>query len=358
LNILVIEDEPSVRQTLEDLLELNGHGVLAAADGIEGVKLAERHPDLILCDIRMPGMDGYEVISAIQKLPQCSDIPFIFLTAKAGRDEQRRGMGLGADDYITKPFTERDIVEAIGARFRRQQPLRERIERLLEERSREAHADWAHALATPLNGILGGLQLIESEADTIKPGELKELLGLIRTSAERQWALSRKLILHFDLLRLKAAPVAPVSCDAPVAVGAGALRVAEDRRRSSDLIVNCRPGSVPIAAASLAAAVAELVENALQFSKPGESVAVTGTCHDGRYRIEIADQGPGMTADQCARATGFTQFEQSKHNQQGLGLGLAIARAVAELAGGRLVFEAATCGQHGLKACLDLPCSL
>ena len=356
MKILVIEDELAVRQTLEDLLELNGHTVLAAADGIEGVKLAERRPDLILCDVRMPGMDGYEVIAAIQKLPQCRDIPFIFLTARAGRDDQRRGMALGADDYITKPFTERDIVEAIAARFRRQQPLRERIEQLLDERRREASAEWSHALMTPLNGVLGGLQLIELEAETIEPGELKELLGLIRASAERQQALSRKLVVYHELERIKTAPPALASCDGPAAVAAGAVHAAEEGKRSSDLTVRCEPGSVPIAAAFLTAGVAELTENAFQFSKPGEPVTVTGTCRGGRYRIEIADQGPGMTAEQCARATGFTQFEQTRHNQQGLGLGLAIARAAAEIAGGQLLLEAPGPGQRGLRACLDLPC--
>lgn len=356
MKILVIEDELAVRQTLEDLLELNGHTVLAAADGIEGLKLVERRPDLILCDIRMPGMDGYEVLAAIQNLPQCRDVPFIFLTAKASRDDQRRGMAMGADDYITKPFTERDIVEAIAARFRRQQPLRERIEQLLDERRREASAEWSHALMTPLNGVLGGLQLIESEADTIKPGELREMLGLIRAGAEQQLALSRKLILHFELERLATTLAAPASCDAPTVVTAAAARAAEEGKRSSDLTVRCDPGSVPIAETFLTAAVAELAENAFRFSKSGETVTISGKCQSGRYRIEIADQGPGMAAEQCARASGFTQFEQSRHNQQGIGLGLAIARAAAKLAGGRLLLEAAGPGQRGLIACLDLPC--
>ena len=354
MTILVIEDEVAVRQTLADLLVLNGYSVLAAADGIEGLRLAERRPDLILCDIRMPGMDGFEVIAAIQKLPNCRDIPFIFLTARAGRDDQRRGMALGADDYITKPFTESDIIEAITARFRRQQPLRERIEGLLKERSREASADWSHVLATPLNGVLGGLQLIEAEADTIKPGELKELLGLVRASAEQQWALTRKLVVHFELERLKLAPAPSESCDAPIAVAAGAMRAAEEARRTKDLTVRCDPGSVAIAEAFLTAAVAELAENGFQFSKPGQPVSVSGTHQGGRYLVVITDQGPGMTAEQCASAAGFTKFEQRRHSQQGLGLGVAIARTAVELAGGCLVLEPA---RQGLKACLVLPCS-
>lgn len=121
MNILIIEDEPAIRETLQLCLELNGHTVIAAEDGPAGVRLAAQRPDLILCDVGLPGLDGYGVIAAIQQLPACRDIPFIFLTARAGRDDLRRGMSLGADDYITKPFTQRDILDAIAARLRRQQ---------------------------------------------------------------------------------------------------------------------------------------------------------------------------------------------------------------------------------------------
>ena len=119
VKILIIEDEPAIRQTLQDLLEIHGHTVLAAADGIEGVKRAGERPDIIFCDMLMPGMDGDEVLAAVRQLPQCAAIPFLFLTALAARADQRLGMSLGADDYITKPFTERDIIDAIAGCARR-----------------------------------------------------------------------------------------------------------------------------------------------------------------------------------------------------------------------------------------------
>jgi CheY-like chemotaxis protein len=105
LKILIIEDEAAIRDTLRDLLELNGHTVLAAPDGPEGIGLAAAGPDLIFCDIGLPGMDGYEVIAAVRRIPACHDIPFVFLTARAERDDQRRGMALGADDSQPPPMT-------------------------------------------------------------------------------------------------------------------------------------------------------------------------------------------------------------------------------------------------------------
>lgn len=356
MNILIIEDEDDIRQTLQDLLELNGHTVLAAADGRAGLALAERQPELILCDINMPGMDGYGVLAALREHPRCRDIPFIFLTALADRAALRRGMTLGADDYITKPFTEREILDAIAARVQRQRPLRERLEALLAERQREAGAAWSHELMTPLNGVLGGLQLIEAEADAIKPEELKDLLALIREGAERQQRLSRQLVLYFELVQLKSAPPNParLGCEAGSCVAAGATEAAARFRREADVTVKCDDARLPLAATHLSAAVAELTGNALCFSSPGQRVTVTGTDTTGRYTIAVTDQGPGLTAEQCRTFGPFVQFGRAKREQQGLGLGLASAQLVAELAGGRLTLEPGPDGR-GLRAVMDLP---
>ena len=358
MNILIIEDELSIRQTLQDLLELNGHTVSVAEDGIAGVKLAEHQPDLILCDVGMPEMDGYAVIESIRGLPSCRDIPFIFLTARASRDDQRRGMALGADDYITKPFTEDEIIDAIEARVRRQKPLRERVEKLLTERLFVAGARWSHELMTPLNGILGGLELIEAEADTIQADELRVLLGLIRGSAERQHALSRKLMFHYELERRKvaASPKKMFRCDAPITIASGANGAAKREGRSSDLAVACEAGEIAILDGVLISAVAEVVENACRFSKPGQPVTVTGAHHGDRYRIEIIDQGCGMTLEECAGIGPFIQFERNKFEQRGLGLGVSLARAVAELAGGSLELQPGP-GNCGVHASFDLPCA-
>jgi DNA-binding response OmpR family regulator/anti-sigma regulatory factor (Ser/Thr protein kinase) len=358
MKILIIEDESAIRETLKDILELNGYTILAAADGPAGVTLAAHGPDIIFCDIGLPGMDGFQVLTAIRALPSGRDVPFVFLTARSDRSDQRRGMGLGADDYITKPFTEREILDAIQARVHRQQPLRDRLAQLLDERRSELGAQWSHELMTPLNGVLGGLELIEAEVESIDPSELKELLGLIRAGAERQHALSRKLVLYFELERLRGSPPAktPRGC-ARDGIATGAQRAAQAEKRLADISVRAEPAFVRLNEAHLAAAVEELVANALRFSKAGQPVTVVGTAREGRYLVEVTDCGPGMTADQRAQVAAFRQFDRPKFNQQGLGLGLAIARSAAELAGGRLQLEPVHSDQSGLRATLDLVCS-
>ncbi|MEN9663626.1 MAG: hypothetical protein RL324_2575 [Verrucomicrobiota bacterium] len=354
MKILIIEDDEAIRDTLRDLLEINGHIVIDATDGLSGVERAKELPELILCDIGLPGLDGYQVLSALQQLPACRAIPFIFLTARSDRQDQRQGMALGADDYITKPFSQKEILDAIEARVRRHRPLRERLEELLRQQKTEVGANWSHELLTPLTGLMGGLELIEADADQITPSELKELLALIRAGAERQEALARKLILHFELERLKAVPpVKPSSCPTR-AVESAAQRQAGIDRRTDDLTVMIEPAYVPLLEPHLAAVVAELVGNAFRFSASGQPVTVSGRRQDGRYRIEITDQGTGMTAAECAAIGPYIQFGRAQREQQGLGLGLAIAQAAAHLAGGKFHVEPGP-GGRGVRAVFDVP---
>lgn len=355
MKILVIEDDEAIRRTLRDILEVNGHGVLSAEDGPSGLRLAAERPDLIFCDIGLPGIDGHEVMRRLSQQTECRDIPFIFLTARAERSSQRRGMAQGADDYITKPFTESDILEAIAARVQRQRPWRERLEALMQLRNREVTAEWAHELMTPLNGILGGLGLIESEAGRLSVDELKEALALIRTSAIRQYRLARKLISYFELEQLAAGKgQGAQSCHVEAAAGCGAARAGQEEDRERDLSVACEPATVPLAEGRLMNAVGELVENGLRFSRPGEPVMVTGRIRGDRYRLEVIDRGPGIPPERRERIGPFVQFDRERNEQQGLGLGLAIARACAASAGGALTLEDGP-GGVGLKAVLEMP---
>ncbi|MEP1032235.1 response regulator [Ekhidna sp.] len=117
-HILVIEDQLDVRENIVELLELSNYKVSSASNGKEGVKQAlTTHPNLILCDIMMPEMDGYEVLYLLTKNPSTASLPFIFLTAKAEKADFRKGMNMGADDYITKPFEEMELLGAIERRL-------------------------------------------------------------------------------------------------------------------------------------------------------------------------------------------------------------------------------------------------
>ncbi len=122
--VLVIEDQEDVRDNIAELLELSNYNVISAPNGKDGVKKAlELPPDLILCDIMMPEMDGYEVLYLLSKNQSTASVPFIFLTAKAEKTDFRKGMNMGADDYITKPFEEIELLSAIERRIQRHEAL-------------------------------------------------------------------------------------------------------------------------------------------------------------------------------------------------------------------------------------------
>jgi DNA-binding LytR/AlgR family response regulator len=123
--ILVIEDEKPVRTGIKDLLEIKNYIVFEAEGGAEGLRLAkENMPDLIICDIKMPNMDGYEVLKRLHRDELLSSIPFIFLTAKTEMADLRYGMNLGADDYIIKPFMAADLYKAIEVRLSKNENVR------------------------------------------------------------------------------------------------------------------------------------------------------------------------------------------------------------------------------------------
>src|SRR5476651_6950 len=118
--VLIIEDNNDIRENVVEILELAGYSVHAASNGKTGVELAIKHtPDVILCDIMMPELDGYGVLYMLNKNPGASAIPFIFLTAKAERVDLRKGMEMGADDYLTKPFDDMELLNAIESRLKK-----------------------------------------------------------------------------------------------------------------------------------------------------------------------------------------------------------------------------------------------
>ncbi|MCH5720833.1 response regulator transcription factor [Niabella hibiscisoli] len=134
IKILLIEDNLEIRENITEILELGGYQVFTTSNGKDGVDTAiKERPNLILCDIMMPVLDGYGVLYLIQRHTELQGIPFIFLTAKSERHEMRKGMELGADDYITKPFHSTELLNAIEVRLAKVDNLKRLLPGNLEE---------------------------------------------------------------------------------------------------------------------------------------------------------------------------------------------------------------------------------
>ena len=126
--ILIIEDHEDIRENVAEILMLSNYKVLMAANGKEGIEAAQKNiPDLIICDIMMPGVDGYGVLHILHKDPNTQNIPFIFLTSKSERSDFRSAMEMGADDYLTKPFAGNELLNAIESRLRKMAIMKKQL---------------------------------------------------------------------------------------------------------------------------------------------------------------------------------------------------------------------------------------
>lgn len=213
--ILIIEDEIQTKKVLLDSLRFEGFNAIAADNGKAGLVLARKHrPHLIVCDIMMPEMDGYEVLSALREQPSTTAIPIIFLTAKVTMRDFRLGMDLGAEDYLTKPCTVDRLLTAIKARLRRSQELKQYYSSSYQD-SNQTFFELDKYTRSPR--ITAVFEFIE--ANYHRPLQLQEvaatlgyspayLTNLVRRKTGRtikQWIVerrmdrARKLLLHSDL---------------------------------------------------------------------------------------------------------------------------------------------------------------
>ena len=180
--ILIIEDQPIIRENIALILEMEGCSVISAPDGAAGLELARtEHPDLILCDILMPKLDGYGVLQGLRAQAETASLPFIFLTAKAEHRDQREGMNLGADDYLTKPVDRAELIQAVHSRLQRQ--------RTHDARARTAAVAAASAPPNFTSSVpLRALGISERESEVllwVAQGKTNAEIGLILGAAEK-----------------------------------------------------------------------------------------------------------------------------------------------------------------------------
>ncbi|MEL7035160.1 MAG: EAL domain-containing protein [Cyanobacteria bacterium J06592_8] len=185
--ILVIEDEPDIRENIQDILEMEDFELVSAENGLIGIEQAKKHlPDLIICDIMMPKMNGFEVLQELKKENKTASIPLIFLTAKADRTDFRQGMELGADDYLTKPFTPKELLQAIRVRLEKkaqvEQKYETKIQQISEQFSQQLYQDQVTGLPNRLSLRDQFSQIQELYQ---KKAEHKQLIAILCLSINR-----------------------------------------------------------------------------------------------------------------------------------------------------------------------------
>lgn len=349
--ILVIEDEFLLRQDMMAMLKFEGFEVIGAENGIIGIEQARIHlPDLIICDIMMPGADGYDVLTTLRSEAQTAAIPFIFLTARTHHDDRRQGMGSGADDYLTKPFAVPELLATIRTRLDRAETLRREGERLAEQRSQDLRNNiilsMPHELRTPLTVVLGFSDMLISDHQEMERGRIGEMAQHIHNAGQRLYRLVENYLVYAQIEIVMTDPEYRTlfrnseTPDPWVIAEHLSLQTAQKYQREGDLELEIgRLTSLPMLEEYFRKLIEELVDNAFKFSEAGQRVTVTLSHEDSLYRLCVTDHGRGMTEDQIRMIGAYMQFNRQMYEQQGSGLGLVIARRIAELHGGQFAIN-------------------
>jgi two-component system, sensor histidine kinase and response regulator len=359
--ILVIDDEEWLRQMVRFALVQRGFEVIEAASGQVGVDLAKKElPDLILCDVLMPKMDGYATLRLVRNEPALAVTPFVLMTGMADSSGMRQGMDLGADDYLVKPFTIEGLYAAVEARLKKAQTVRAEAERKLDDLRDNISLALPHEMRTPLNGILAYGEILHTDAATLPPAEVAEMGQVIAESGRRLQRLVENFLIYVRLETLQgdsqriAALQAGRTLHPENIVKSHATNQAQQVNRGQDLTLGPVTGQpVAIAEEYLSKIVDELVHNAFKFSPKATPVQVSLVPEGATLMLTIADVGRGFEPENLRKVGAYMQFERQVQEQQGLGLGLIIAKRLAEVHGGRLTIESLR--EQGTTVTVRLP---
>lgn len=363
VKLLVIEDEQYIRENIQELLEAKGYNVRSATNGKQGVLEAiDFRPNLILCDIMMPKMDGYKVLEMVRKTTSIQNVPFIFLTAKVDKQDIRQGMEMGADDYLTKPFTSKELTGSIEARLKRHEKLNAQYSQVKHELDTTVFSTYYHEFNTPLHGIVGGLNLLINAGKSFSGNQVHDLQVSILKSAIRLNHSLSNLMLYEEIKR---AEVHPELISMFTSGQSGNLWPAKIKDelftiskeiygRVDDLFIEFTDTiELGISFEYLLRLLIELTDNALKFSKPGKKVFVKGRRENENYVFEIIDEGTGFVLHGIDEIGAFKQFNRKRFEQQGLGIGLHLVKQLVHFNRGD--FEIISEENTGTKIIVRLP---
>jgi signal transduction histidine kinase len=347
--ILVVEDEPHILEIVCFLLEDEGYSVLRATNGMEALEIAGREmPDLIISDVKMPGMDGFTLCERVRSNIDMVQTPFIFLTAKGERADVRRGMVLGADDYLTKPFEPDELTAAVAARLSRVAETQAAIERVGSDLQDKIIRTLSHEFRTPLSLIMGYTELLEATGQEMVDDDFETVLEGLHTGSARLMRLVEDFLLLSKLntgalaRQIRDSHPEPIAPDPVVAL---CIRDFQARASAQRVALSAEPGAphagLCVLQGHLVDIIDRLVDNAIKFSKPsGGQVRVATEERDGAWVLAVTDQGIGIRPEALPSIfEAFRQVDRRELEQQGSGVGLTIVRGLVEAYGGRVSVE-------------------
>ena len=354
--ILIVDDTPENIDILVDLLEdFDKQIAINGADALE-TAWEDKAPDLILLDIMMPDMDGYEVCKRLRANKKTKDVPVIFLTAKTQKDDIVKGFEVGGQDYITKPFDARELMERVKTQLelKTQREILKNMNNILEEKveERTAQLDKAnkelmeldnakneflklisHEIRTPLNGIIGSTYFL---SESIEDPEMKDFLEMLKESVDRLDKFS-KTALELTQMQTRGSemPKEPINLNQLIEEVCNEY---EEEAASKEVRfkLNLETNVEIIAVEEYTKrALTEVIGNAIKFSEKGNEVIITTTTIDNKLHLSVADTGeviPPEKIEEIVKPFGLAK----EHYDKNIGLGLALVQLYLELHDGSL----------------------
>ncbi len=347
--LLVIEDEAPLLKTVLNGLRFAGYEAVGALDGAVGIEMARSYrPDLVISDIRMPELDGYGVLEALRADPETADMPLIFLTAKTEREDMRRGMALGADDYVSKPFTFDELVAAVEARLARHAPYKDMQQRLAQvSKSDQLKSDMlllaAHGLRNPISSIRIALHMLERKYGDLHLDEDLKELNSIAAAAMRMEEITG------DLLSLERIETAVFNDTVETVILNELVEdcciACVDQARAQGLTLewDIAPATIVVLGdpVQLQEAVRNLLTNAIKYTPEAGHVHVRLDSAGYNCVVLVEDSGYGIPASQLDRV--FKPFDRARIPEtlkvQGTGLGLHLVKNIVERHQGEVFVE-------------------
>ncbi|MCA9881818.1 MAG: response regulator [Anaerolineae bacterium] len=354
--VLLIEDEYHLLENLAENLTFEGFEVYTAENGWAGVNAALEHqPDIVVCDLMMPELDGHGVLLELRSRPSTSDIPFIFLTARAGLDDMRIGMNLGADDYLAKPCPHDTLVNTINARMAKYNESAGRYERTMEILETALTQEYessqlktrllsmvAHDLRTGLTSILSSEQLIKNYQQKLSPERHLNYLLRIERNVHQMLTMLDDLLMvgeqqagrvvtqieQFDLRHLSRDIISDLSSmygdTHPIEFMAqnGNTMIEADPRYISRILMN-------------------LLGNAYKYSEEGTTITVTIRLQDDTIQLIVEDRGIGIPTDDLEGLFDLYKRAGNVGGVRGKGIGLAVVKQAVDMHHGTIEVESA-----------------
>ncbi|MBN1563099.1 MAG: hybrid sensor histidine kinase/response regulator [Anaerolineae bacterium] len=365
--IMFVDDNAALLSGMGQLLKLEGYKVVLAEDGVEALRklnAAQTLPHLIISDIAMPNMDGFQLAREIRSRRDWASIQFLFLTAFDQPEYMDRAYESDPEAYLVKPFDEKHLLRLIRSRLRRREEWLQHI-KVQQDMITSAKQDLAtmvsHELRTPLVSMNIVTDMLSADIDNMDGDQVRDLLDMMQGGSVRLTRLVEQMVMYVQL-RSGALTDSLRGFFRPRLVSdaiMGAIKNAQQfdyRQRGIpveqishdlDVWINCDLNS-------LRHAIAEIILNAMAFSKPAQTVLIQQTVRDGYVQISVCDQGPGIDPDDIENVFNpFYQVNRAKMEQQGIGIGLTLAKEIIEAHDGKLTLQSQV-GQ-GTEVVIALP---